>query len=204
MLQSCRTQPRLTPRRGSCRDSARIGLFGSPVPMPVRWATTNTLSRSCAAPVSPAENRPAAGVKPMSHSSRSTVSRPRLTWPATFSRKTHSRPSPSSRAHLATSGHRCRSSSSPRRCPAALNGQHGVDMPRPWSGIECAQVGPDWRGREISGSLGGNEAVSGVLLPFDKASGPMCARPVGGRRGLCRCGASQGIGRHESRSHRPR
>lgn len=89
-----------------------------------------TRSLSCAAPVSPAENRPAAGVKPMSRSSRSTVSRPRLTCPATFSRKIHSRPGPSSRAHRATSGHRCRSSSSPSRLPAALNGWQGYPASR--------------------------------------------------------------------------
>ena len=88
------------------------------------------LSLSCAAPVSPAENRPAAGVKPMSQSSRSTVSRPRLTCPATFSRKIHLRSGPSSRAHLATSGHRCRSSSSPRRFPAALKGWQGYPASR--------------------------------------------------------------------------
>lgn len=54
---------------------------------------------------------------------------------------------------------------------AWVSGQQSVDAPSPWPGVKCAQVGPDWRGREISGSLGGNEAVSWILLPFNKASG---------------------------------
>lgn len=54
---------------------------------------------------------------------------------------------------------------------AGVSRKQGVDPAGPGSGIECPQVGPDWRGREISGSLGGNEAVSWILLPFNKASG---------------------------------
>ena len=53
---------------------------------------------------------------------------------------------------------------------AGVSGQQGVDVPCPWRCIECAQVDPDWRGREVSGSLGGDEAFLGVWLPFDEAA----------------------------------
>lgn len=49
--------------------------------------------------------------------------------------------------------------------------KQGVDPAGPGSGIEGAQVGPDRRGCEIPGTLAGDDAVSGVFLPFDKASG---------------------------------
>lgn len=54
---------------------------------------------------------------------------------------------------------------------AGVSGQQGVDMPRPWSGIECAQIVPDWGRGEVSGPLAGDDGLSRVFLPFDKASG---------------------------------
>ena len=52
-----------------------------------------------------------------------------------------------------------------------VSSKQGVDPAGPGSGIECPQVGPDRRGCEIPGALAGDDAVSGVFLPFDKAAG---------------------------------
>lgn len=54
---------------------------------------------------------------------------------------------------------------------AGVSRKQGVDPAGPGPGVEGAQVGPDRRGCEIPGALACDDAVSGVFLPFDKASG---------------------------------
>jgi len=54
---------------------------------------------------------------------------------------------------------------------AWVSSEDGVDESAPWPSIEGSQVGPDWCGGEVSGPLGGNDAVAGVFFPFDPASG---------------------------------
>ena len=45
-----------------------------------------------------------------------------------------------------------------------------VDMSAPGLSVKGGDVIPDWRGLEVSGTLGGNDALLRVLLPLDEAS----------------------------------
>jgi len=53
---------------------------------------------------------------------------------------------------------------------AGVSGKHGVDNAAPRSAVEGGEVGPDWRGGEVSGPLSGDEGAAGIFLPLDKAS----------------------------------
>ena len=54
---------------------------------------------------------------------------------------------------------------------AGVSGQQGVDAACPWPGVEGAQIVPDWGRGEVSGPLAGDDGLSRVFLPFDKAAG---------------------------------
>jgi hypothetical protein len=54
---------------------------------------------------------------------------------------------------------------------AGIPGQDGIEGTAEVSGIEAAQVVPDWRGCEVSCALGGDEDGSRIGLPFDKGAG---------------------------------
>jgi hypothetical protein len=58
-----------------------------------------------------------------------------------------------------------------RKWLAWIPGEDGVDMSAPWSSVEGLDIIPDWRGREVSGALGGNEDRSRVFFPLDIAAG---------------------------------
>lgn len=54
---------------------------------------------------------------------------------------------------------------------AGISREDGIECAPERPSVECGDVIP-YRGRgEISGALGGNEALPGVFLPFDKAAG---------------------------------
>ena len=53
---------------------------------------------------------------------------------------------------------------------AGVSGQHGVEGTAEGSGIEAAQIIPDWGGGEISGALGLDEDASGICLPLDEGA----------------------------------
>lgn len=54
---------------------------------------------------------------------------------------------------------------------AGIACEHGVEGSAEWPRVECGDVIPDWRGREISGPLGGDEGVSGVFFDFNPNTG---------------------------------
>ena len=54
---------------------------------------------------------------------------------------------------------------------AGVSGKQGVDAACPWPGVEGAQIVPDWGRGEVSGPLAGDDGLSRVFLPFDKAAG---------------------------------
>ena len=51
---------------------------------------------------------------------------------------------------------------------ARISGEDDVEGPTKGPGIETAEIIPDWRWREISRALGGDEDASGITFPFDK------------------------------------
>ena len=53
---------------------------------------------------------------------------------------------------------------------ARVSGKDGVECATEWPSVECGEVIPDSGGREVSGALGGDEALPGVFLPLDKAA----------------------------------
>lgn len=54
---------------------------------------------------------------------------------------------------------------------AGIACEDGIECPSEWSPVKCSQVVPD-RGRgEVSGPLGGNDGLPGILFPLDEASG---------------------------------
>ena len=54
---------------------------------------------------------------------------------------------------------------------AGISGEDDVEGTAERTGIEAAQVVPDWRGGEISGAPGGDENSAGPIFPFDKSAG---------------------------------
>ena len=54
---------------------------------------------------------------------------------------------------------------------AGIAGEDDVESTAKGSGIETAQIIPDWRGCEVPGPLGCDEGASGISLPFDKSTG---------------------------------
>jgi hypothetical protein len=54
---------------------------------------------------------------------------------------------------------------------ARVSGKDGVECATEWPSVECGEVIPYRGWREVSGPLGGDEGVSGVFLPLDKAAG---------------------------------
>ena len=54
---------------------------------------------------------------------------------------------------------------------ARVSGNDGIEGTSEGPSVECGDVIPDWRGREVSGPLGGDEGGSGIVFPFDKAAG---------------------------------
>ena len=54
---------------------------------------------------------------------------------------------------------------------AGISRKDDVEGAAKGPGIETAQIVPDWRGREISRALGGDEDRSGISLPLDKGAG---------------------------------
>lgn len=54
---------------------------------------------------------------------------------------------------------------------AGVSRKQGVDAACPWPGVEGAQIVPDWGRGEVSGTLAGDDAVSGVFFNFNPASG---------------------------------
>ena len=54
---------------------------------------------------------------------------------------------------------------------AGISGEDGIEGTMEGSGVEAAQVGPDWCWGEVSSALGGDEDGARPVLPFDKASG---------------------------------
>jgi hypothetical protein len=53
---------------------------------------------------------------------------------------------------------------------AGISGKHCVDRAVQGPSVKGGDIIPDRRGREVSGALCGDDGVSRVLLPFDKAS----------------------------------
>lgn len=54
---------------------------------------------------------------------------------------------------------------------AGISGKDDVERPAKGSGIETAEVIPDWGRGEVSCALGGNEDGAGPVLPLDKGAG---------------------------------
>ena len=54
---------------------------------------------------------------------------------------------------------------------ARISGEDDVEGTAEGPGIECPQIVPDWRGCEISCTLGGDEDASGIGLPLDECAG---------------------------------
>jgi hypothetical protein len=54
---------------------------------------------------------------------------------------------------------------------AGISGQHCVEGTAEASGVEAAQIIPDWCGGEITRALGGDEDGARPVLPFDEGSG---------------------------------
>ena len=54
---------------------------------------------------------------------------------------------------------------------AGIPGEDDVESPAEGTGIETAQVVPDWRGCEVSCALGGDENAAGIAFPLDKSTG---------------------------------
>ena len=52
-----------------------------------------------------------------------------------------------------------------------ISGENDVESPTKGSGIETAQIIPDWRGCEISRALGGDEHGARPLFPLDEGAG---------------------------------
>ena len=53
---------------------------------------------------------------------------------------------------------------------ARIASQHGVDCAPEGGCVKGAQIIPDRGGGKVSGALGGDDGVTGVFFPFDKAS----------------------------------
>jgi hypothetical protein len=49
--------------------------------------------------------------------------------------------------------------------------QHGVDRAAVSGSVEGCDIIPDWGRGEVSGTLGGNDGISWMLFPLDKAAG---------------------------------
>ena len=54
---------------------------------------------------------------------------------------------------------------------AGISGKDDVEGAAKGSGIEAAEVVPDWRGCEISRALGGDEDGAGPIFPLDEGAG---------------------------------
>ena len=54
---------------------------------------------------------------------------------------------------------------------ARISSEDDVEGTAERSGIETAQIVPDWRGGKIPGALGGDEHASGICFPFDEGAG---------------------------------
>jgi len=54
---------------------------------------------------------------------------------------------------------------------AGISGQHSIEGTAERSGIETAEIIPDWRRGKIPGALGGDEHSPGPILPLDKGAG---------------------------------
>jgi len=54
---------------------------------------------------------------------------------------------------------------------AGISGEDDVEGAAERSGVEAAQIIPDWRWGEVSCALGGDEHRSRPFLPFDKGAG---------------------------------
>jgi hypothetical protein len=54
---------------------------------------------------------------------------------------------------------------------AGISGEDDIEGTAKGSGIEAAEIIPDWRGRKIPCALGGDEDSAGPLLPLDKGAG---------------------------------
>ncbi len=54
---------------------------------------------------------------------------------------------------------------------AGIPGKDCVDCAPEWSPVEGGDIVPDWGVGKVSGALGGDDGLPGVILPLDKASG---------------------------------
>ena len=54
---------------------------------------------------------------------------------------------------------------------AGIACEDGIEGPAEGTGIEAAQVGPDWGRGEVSRALGGDEDRPWPVLPFDEGAG---------------------------------
>ncbi len=54
---------------------------------------------------------------------------------------------------------------------ARIPGQHRAESASEWSGIEAAQIVPDWGRGQIPCALGSDEDSSGPILPLDEGAG---------------------------------
>lgn len=54
---------------------------------------------------------------------------------------------------------------------AGIACEDGIEGASEWTGIECGEVIPYRGGGEVSGPLGGNDGLPGILVPLDEASG---------------------------------
>ena len=54
---------------------------------------------------------------------------------------------------------------------AGISGEDRVECAAEWTGIEAAQIFPDWCWSKIPCALGGHEDGTGPVLPFDKGAG---------------------------------
>ena len=111
----------------------------------------------------------------MPQSSRRTVSRPRLTCPATFSRKTHSGAAfgvdtgnlgPQVAGIVGTAAF-----ARGAEGLAGVTGEDGIEGTVEGPGIETAQVIPDWGRGEVSDALSGDEHGAWPVFPLDEGAG---------------------------------